>query len=554
MGPARGGRLADGATPARGMSSCVVPAPAGVLRDTAMMNRRAALAKIRGRGAIVFASDRAERKPLGMPLKRDVPDAEYWLSAPVRSRAARADPLADRHLPSLVPGSIGLLVHDYDGVTLERGNGEKYKHSTAERSAEVRAVVVETFGAPLFSVPSASNPYLWHAYYWIPEAESAGRFGNLEWRVGDDRGDVRCGRGFIFLHDPDALVRIAALFGPDGARLYPDRTVTIDAVTAFCAKPKATASRRTAVPVDGERHNAIRGRMYKAAGDADPAPGIARAWEAARACGLPDGETAELESSARAKRRPGDNGAAPALPDDDDEDGDADGWIEPERHPEPHTPVHLAGRFLLSDEGRRYRYVPEEGRRGWYRFDAHNVLCGDAEKRLRARLVKVGARCWHVERRARGGERYLAPSAAEGGKVAVKAGTLDILPGFRGVTVSVRALDHNPDLLAFPDGQALELDTGRMRAITRADLVTRHCPVVPAEWRGTAVESMLAGFGLDAETRAWMDRFHGAILGALSRAKALFILTGVTDAGKSAYLSALAAALGTYYGAQSAAD
>lgn len=112
------------------------------------------------------------------------------------------------------------------------------------------------------------------------------------------------------------------------------------------------------------------------------------------------------------------------------------------------------------------------------------------------------------------------------------------------VVVTSSALDRDPHLLNTPGG-TVDLRTGKMRAHSRADLITKLCRATPNATPG-AWQAYLDKVLPELDIQAYLRRLAGysAIAGATE--KAIIFLVGEADTGKSKAVAAIAHALGDY--------
>lgn len=123
---------------------------------------------------------------------------------------------------------------------------------------------------------------------------------------------------------------------------------------------------------------------------------------------------------------------------------------------------------------------------------------------------------------------------------------LELAKSEPGIPVRHDALDAAPWLLAVQNG-VVDLRTGKLRAASRADLLTKLAPVAfdpsaKAPTWGAFLERIIP----DQAVRDWLQRAVGYSLTGETREHALFLLHGTGANGKSTFMETLLALLGDY--------
>lgn len=124
-----------------------------------------------------------------------------------------------------------------------------------------------------------------------------------------------------------------------------------------------------------------------------------------------------------------------------------------------------------------------------------------------------------------------------------KAGCLDFVEPM--ITKSIKAFDKNTHLLNCPNG-TVDLRTGVLRGAERGDLITRMCPVPydPAAYDPVWYQVWSDAFKGDQDMMRYLVRFAGyALTGEISE-KAILVVHGPTNGGKSTITEALYRVLG----------
>lgn len=114
------------------------------------------------------------------------------------------------------------------------------------------------------------------------------------------------------------------------------------------------------------------------------------------------------------------------------------------------------------------------------------------------------------------------------------------------LSVSVEDLDARESVLALPNGY-LDLETFELREPDRNELVTRLCPVeyVSGAWSEDWDRFVLEVCDGDHDRVAWLQKWCGYCLTGWTTEDAILVLHGPTGTGKSTFISAIKAALGS---------
>jgi hypothetical protein len=99
------------------------------------------------------------------------------------------------------------------------------------------------------------------------------------------------------------------------------------------------------------------------------------------------------------------------------------------------------------------------------------------------------------------------------------------------LAITVGQFDPNPMLLGLPDGEVLELRTGRSRAATPNDLITRSLPIAPKGRCERWLQYLEQAHPNDPELIAYLQRWAGYCLTASVKEDMILFLIGVGGSG-----------------------
>ncbi len=114
------------------------------------------------------------------------------------------------------------------------------------------------------------------------------------------------------------------------------------------------------------------------------------------------------------------------------------------------------------------------------------------------------------------------------------------------LSITVGQFDPDPMLLGLPDGEVLELRTGKRRAATPSDLITRALPVAPEGRCERWLQYLEQAHPNDPELIAYLQRWAGYCLTASVQEDMILFLIGVGGSGKGTFAEPLQKLLGDY--------
>ena len=108
--------------------------------------------------------------------------------------------------------------------------------------------------------------------------------------------------------------------------------------------------------------------------------------------------------------------------------------------------------------------------------------------------------------------------------------------------------DADPMLLGLDGGEALDLETGEVRAVEREDYLTRHLPVGwPKDGDGQDAIVWIEDKLPSPDVHDWLQKFCGYCLSGQTGEQRMAWLVGDTATGKSTFLGMMAALLGSLH-------
>ena len=345
-------------------------------------------------------------------------------------------------------------------------------------------------GEPV-AVIATQRPGGFHAWY----RADAGKIGNRKWGLGDAGGDIRGSRGFVILWDAVTLADGLAQHFDDAQAADPGRLPR--PMTHGKRGPAAVR----AAPI-GTRNDTLNIEAFKAAKDGTLDRDAFR--DAAIETGLPRGEIdATLESAV---------GAAQVA-------GSAKSEM-------------LAVAATLADALKRQCvYSPA---RGWFwRRDAELWQHDEESLRLR-RCVSDALR-----------------KAREQNAIARGIRTLEVVKEMEPLLADFGAWDADPELVGTPDQRVLDLRSGKIRAATPDDRISRRLGSVPdtsreqTRWLRFLDETVPVDD--KAASIAFLQRWCGYTLTGYNREHKFLFLLGNGGNGKGTFRDVLAAVMGEYY-------
>ena len=214
---------------------------------------------------------------------------------------------------------------------------------------------------------------------------------------------------------------------------------------------------------------------------------------------------------------------------------------------EPFRPTDLWNAKLFAYlHGSRVRYCERLG--GWFFYGGNRWMraeCGEVErlgKETVRRLYEIAAAEVDDTRR-----RDMAKHATRSEAAGKLAAMLELAKTERGIVVPPTAFDADPMTLNTMEG-SVDLRTGELRGHRPEDLLSNFAGVVVGrEARPLTWERFLGdATGGDQELQGFLRRFAGYSATGITREQCLVFLYGPEAAGKSTFLRAIQAALGTY--------
>ena len=135
-----------------------------------------------------------------------------------------------------------------------------------------------------------------------------------------------------------------------------------------------------------------------------------------------------------------------------------------------------------------------------------------------------------------------------GSRKALNLHAIQMLPSFRGMSVSTPDLDADPCLLGGQGGLVLDLREGAWRPVTHEDRLLQRLPVRPQPWKGRFIDRFMQAVFEDQDMELLaLHRAIGSMLWGAPMLRILLFLPGVTGAGKTLLLELLKRALGPHY-------
>lgn len=209
----------------------------------------------------------------------------------------------------------------------------------------------------------------------------------------------------------------------------------------------------------------------------------------------------------------------------------------------------------LTDSGNAERWVRMHGnlfrfdvtRNGWLHWDGTRWQSGADGEALFA--TKAVARSWTADAKAAAGRKAYAEivnHAATSEKRSRREAMLALAKAEPQISVQVEQLDANPWLLNVENG-TVDLQTGKLRAHSQRDLITKRAPVVfDAKATAPKWEAFLSSSLPDVELQRFVQRFIGYAITGVIREHVLPFFWGSGGNGKGTFVETLARTLGDY--------